>query len=254
MSVFTCFGELPTELRLKVWSYAAHSHPPRVITLYPDPRLQKEHPAPAILHACSESREVGLGVFELSLGNGKNYSSLKRLYVPPGAKDIYVNFDRDIIYLPFLKLEKSIFLASHTLNIYWQGDKAPNVGITKARVFATRIYDSGYVRMEKEVWQCLAEFTNLRELYIINGEHQGNIEEISTTGLMDGPPQDPKDYVDMLRNFVEPSTAAVRNAGALIRLMLSWKEGKNGEPWPTKEWKIVGDLGLPALFSKIMAR
>lgn len=253
MSTFTCFGDLPTELRLKVWLFAVRSIPPRVITVYPDPRLQQEHPAPALLHACRESREVGLGFYELSLGNGSQYSDLKRLYIPPGAKDIYVNFDRDIIYLPFLKLERSIFLATHTLNIFWRGDRAPNVGILKAQIFVTRIYHNGVNHVERDIWKCLSEFTDLRELYIVNGEHQGN-KAIEGTGLMDGPATDPREYLEVLNAFVEPASPASRHAGALRWLLNSWEDGNDGEPWPTREWKLIGDLGLPGLFKKIQAR
>jgi hypothetical protein len=60
---FTIFLLLPTELRLKIWQYAALQ--PQEIKLFilsPEwmsPRMKQQTRAPAIMHTCHESREEG---------------------------------------------------------------------------------------------------------------------------------------------------------------------------------------------------
>jgi 2EXR family len=77
VSAFTVFSQLPTEIRLKIWSsYLCLTLPsPISITISAgrqiqkwvadDSILRKGHPIPVILHICRESREVGLAKYVL---------------------------------------------------------------------------------------------------------------------------------------------------------------------------------------------
>jgi hypothetical protein len=70
---FLLFSNLPTELRLKIWTYFLHLTLPSPISIFistgnshkqkwvaDDSIIRKGHLIPAILHVCRESREVGL--------------------------------------------------------------------------------------------------------------------------------------------------------------------------------------------------
>jgi hypothetical protein len=72
---FPLFPTLPTELRLKIWSFFLSITLPTPITISipvngqvhrwvaDDSILRKGCPIPAILHVCQEAREVGLGKY-----------------------------------------------------------------------------------------------------------------------------------------------------------------------------------------------
>jgi hypothetical protein len=84
---FTKFPELPTEMRLKIWAYAAKTQ--RLLELQyciVDRKFFTFQKLPAILHTSQESRGVGLSYYHLSFGTDKH---------PP---DTYFNSDNDIIY------------------------------------------------------------------------------------------------------------------------------------------------------------
>jgi hypothetical protein len=92
---FSLFGELPTEIRLKIWKIAARE--PRLVNI----QCQKEaymagtikrfiaksftttNPVPPLLHACHESRAETISEYQLSFATSHTPAS------------IYINFDRD---------------------------------------------------------------------------------------------------------------------------------------------------------------
>jgi hypothetical protein len=87
LSDFAKFPELPTELRLKIWSYTAMA--PRLLELQyciVDRKFFSFQRLPAILHTSRESRSVGLCFYHLSFGTDKH---------PPCT---YFNATNDIIY------------------------------------------------------------------------------------------------------------------------------------------------------------
>lgn len=87
LSKFTKFPELPTELRLKIWGYAAMTQ--RLLELQyciVDRKFFSFQRLPAILHTSQESRSVGLCYYHLSFGTDKH---------PPGT---YFNSNDDIVY------------------------------------------------------------------------------------------------------------------------------------------------------------
>ena len=101
---FTLFPKLPPELRRKIWKEACFE--PRIvevdISIYPtiltalsvDCDYETQTPTPAILHVCSESRQIGL----------KHYDRIFRRASFFNAKDlkehiIYVNFEQDTVHL-----------------------------------------------------------------------------------------------------------------------------------------------------------
>jgi 2EXR family len=87
ISGFTKFPELPTELRLKIWSYAATAQ--RLLELQyciVDRKFFSFQKLPAILHTSQESRAVGLCYYHLSFGTDKH---------PP---DTYFNAVNDILF------------------------------------------------------------------------------------------------------------------------------------------------------------
>jgi hypothetical protein len=102
-SVFTKFPELPAEIQLKIWNYAARV--PRALELQyciVDRKfLTFQHP-PAILHASSDSRTIGLGIYHLSFGTDKH---------PPTT---YFNPFYDTIYFGFRQYDDEIaFMVEH---------------------------------------------------------------------------------------------------------------------------------------------
>ena len=96
-----CFGHLPRELRLLIWKYARPD--PRVIRLAWSKRSPKapkrcsypkywranysEAPIPAMLHACSESRQVALGWYRLAFRRGQ------------AKPRVYFDFSADILHV-----------------------------------------------------------------------------------------------------------------------------------------------------------
>jgi hypothetical protein len=103
-SGFTKFPELPTELQLKIWNYAARV--PRALELQyciVDRKfLTFQHP-PAILHTCKVSREFALGpVYHLSFGTDRH---------PPTT---YFNPFYDTIYFGSRQYDDEIaFIVNH---------------------------------------------------------------------------------------------------------------------------------------------
>ncbi|CZR56652.1 uncharacterized protein PAC_06541 [Phialocephala subalpina] len=106
---FTCFPQLPTELRLKIWEYALEPHGrERVhcidisdsnknnwgkIMTGPDPDSKltfvSNQPIHGAVYACHESRNLYLSL------TGAEFSPALRTYI---------NFDTDIIYVPNLEI------------------------------------------------------------------------------------------------------------------------------------------------------
>jgi hypothetical protein len=102
-SVFTKFPELPTELQLKIWNYAARV--PRALELQyciVDRKfLTFQHP-PAILHTCKVSREISQGLYHLSFGTDRH---------PPTT---YFNPFYDTIYFGSRQYDDEIaFIVKH---------------------------------------------------------------------------------------------------------------------------------------------
>ena len=104
---FECFGDLPKELRLKIWKTA--SFIPRNVDVWNKDiflsrsngeeahliphRMHSRHPPPAILHVCCESREEALGHYVLEFGAIKDVgdfviTSRPRIYINPEADTV----------------------------------------------------------------------------------------------------------------------------------------------------------------------
>ena len=109
LDTFKCFGQLPSELRLKIWSYVC-SHPRNVDIFtehlgrtrvgsdtYFNTYMYYSHfcPHPAILHVCRESREEGLKYYQLEFGTSHHFP-LITVSTPPR---VYVNFACDRLCL-----------------------------------------------------------------------------------------------------------------------------------------------------------
>jgi hypothetical protein len=108
LETFTCFGELPSELRVKIWNHVCF-HPRNVDisseTLgtvricegtYVDVHKFFSHALhPAVLHVSRESREEGMKHYQLEFGSSYT-SSIINVSTPPR---IYVNFACDRLCL-----------------------------------------------------------------------------------------------------------------------------------------------------------
>ncbi|KAI9744169.1 MAG: hypothetical protein M1818_002321 [Claussenomyces sp. TS43310] len=126
---FTCFEDLPPELRLKVWAYALPD--PCVITLHylsaaraaaaapPPPRTPPDEPpsalitavtasrpVPALLHVCSEARELALQFYCRAFSTNP-----LRPHTPGGLARVWIDFQVDAIHLeseaPYIFLQYS---------------------------------------------------------------------------------------------------------------------------------------------------
>jgi hypothetical protein len=107
---FTYFSKLPREIQLSIWEYSLP--PPRMIHIFAQPwwfpmttqsaRNLHKHvwldrsPVPAILHACVDSREVGLKHYELILDTTTKIE-LSLTPLSRGKKPAYVDLARDIL-------------------------------------------------------------------------------------------------------------------------------------------------------------
>jgi hypothetical protein len=89
---FSCFPNLPVELRLKIWSFAA-IEPPRIVTgLYfrqGDQAFKSVTPNPTVMRVCQESREAGSKIFSLLLEAESKSIPSARLYVNPDLDTVY---------------------------------------------------------------------------------------------------------------------------------------------------------------------
>jgi hypothetical protein len=89
---FSCFRNLPVELRLKIWSFAA-IEPPRIVTgLYfrqGDQAFKSVTPNPTVMRVCRESREAGSKIFSLLLEAESKSIPSARLYVNPDSDTVY---------------------------------------------------------------------------------------------------------------------------------------------------------------------
>jgi hypothetical protein len=97
LSEFTIFPGLPTELRLKIWGFAARTQ--RLLKLQyciVDRKFFTFQNLPAILQTSRESRSVGLCYYHLSFGTDKN---------PPGT---YFNTDNDVVCFGFEQYDDEI--------------------------------------------------------------------------------------------------------------------------------------------------
>ena len=104
-ATFTCFGDLPLELRLKVWEYLVQ---PRIVIAacfdeqrVPEKRAQLARrashlPAPVLLHICREARQLALKHYELAF-SWRVPSMLAR----PRASEarVWFNFEQDTLFL-----------------------------------------------------------------------------------------------------------------------------------------------------------
>lgn len=283
MTTSACFNSLPPELRHQIWSYAIQSLPPRIITLYTDARLQKENPPPGILHTCRESREIALRSYELSLGNGPRYGTYECGLGPPGAKDIYVNFAQDLIYLPQLRVagssEPSAIPSENRPDHYngtdyfYSGDFCPNVGILRTQRFATEIAFRGTMR----IWICnfLCEFPNLKELYIVYADHlkdedvEGHLRSVfaragqfgihmreemiqdyrihKPADQLEGPVLNLLGWLSVLRSTGKRTSARLQ----LRMRKLGSEISEDGQYVPMWRWKIVGKPEISTLFQEI---
>ena len=117
INIFTLFPHLPIELRLKIWSLAILSLPPRIINLqrlYIFEGCSAVAP-PSLLHATRESRSVALSIYQrwkrspwivsktVKSPNTARYPSLHDvpyIYISP-SKDIFTFTWCDLSYKPF---------------------------------------------------------------------------------------------------------------------------------------------------------
>ncbi|KAE9364824.1 hypothetical protein N431DRAFT_389159 [Stipitochalara longipes BDJ] len=119
---FKCFGRLPTELRLHIWKLARPE--PRIVRLqwpkkmesvsdshernwFSDPRIVRpcysKAPIPAMLHTCTESRQVALGWYKLSfrpmLGTPRVFFDFRADYLHVGCESCKARFCDNCEYL-----------------------------------------------------------------------------------------------------------------------------------------------------------
>ncbi|PQE31388.1 hypothetical protein CJF32_00001970 [Rutstroemia sp. NJR-2017a WRK4] len=87
-ATFPRFCDLPGEVRTMIWNYALPGS--RVVDIIydkdQDRYLSFNSPPPALLHACSESRQIASGVYNLCFATESH------------AANIYLRYDRDILY------------------------------------------------------------------------------------------------------------------------------------------------------------
>jgi len=89
---FSCFPNLPVELRLKIWSFAAIKTPRIVTGLHfrqGDQAFKSATPNPTVMRVCRESREAGSKVFSLLLEAKPKSIPSARLYVNPDSDTVY---------------------------------------------------------------------------------------------------------------------------------------------------------------------
>jgi hypothetical protein len=103
---FTVFRNLPTEVRLIIWGYACRTE--RIIPLLPGkghlfPIVHPSLEVPPVLHACSESRTIGLKHYDLSF-----------------HRHIYINHDHDQlmlhIFFPHQIIDFALYFGSESEN------------------------------------------------------------------------------------------------------------------------------------------
>ncbi|KUI67923.1 hypothetical protein VM1G_03353 [Cytospora mali] len=104
-ATFTCFGDLPLELRLKIWE---HLLQPRIVIAacfdeecVPEKRAQlarraKCPPAPVLLHICHETRQLALKHYELAFS-----WRVPKMLARPRASEakVWFNFRLDTLFL-----------------------------------------------------------------------------------------------------------------------------------------------------------
>ncbi|TVY80451.1 hypothetical protein LSUE1_G007807 [Lachnellula suecica] len=98
---FHLFPNLPSEIRLKVWSFIVGT--PRVVKIHCKKRIERnrrfadafvsEEPPPIALHICQESRHEALSIYETFFTTARS------------PRYTYVAFDRDTIKFPDGTLE-----------------------------------------------------------------------------------------------------------------------------------------------------
>lgn len=98
LTTFELFPRLPTEIRLKVWQFATNGCDARIVQVKIKNLVTKysEHgrgvvfssatPIPGVLHACSESREVALCRYRLSMSS---FASGPRIFLDYSSDTIY---------------------------------------------------------------------------------------------------------------------------------------------------------------------
>ncbi|KAH6684700.1 hypothetical protein B0J14DRAFT_449426, partial [Halenospora varia] len=105
-SAFTCFGCLPLELRLEIWSMALSSVPRRRIHIYyrkarkpGQRRFASEIKNPTLLAVNRESRAEALGVFHLLLDSNE-----------AGDQAIYFHPDHDTVVFGLIPFESGKYM------------------------------------------------------------------------------------------------------------------------------------------------
>jgi hypothetical protein len=99
---FPFFEILPTEIRLGIWSIAAHNQRTLEVYIQHAIYLHCRNPIPALLHACRESRQEGLKYYS-ALYNPPQFVSAMAQSSPGWVtkttpERIYISFERDILY------------------------------------------------------------------------------------------------------------------------------------------------------------
>jgi hypothetical protein len=148
---FTSFPQLPTELRLKTWSYVYTLTPPTAISFhlhksdldylrlkrkachnYPHISASRMKQVPPILHVCRESREIGLQHYSLgfeidrvlSMGrqetDGETYTTCSHeLSLGETGREVYWDRDKDVV---FLSMESSVeWMEGEKVAYVWGG-------------------------------------------------------------------------------------------------------------------------------------
>jgi hypothetical protein len=124
-TIFTLFPSLPEELQLKIWELSLE---PRAISISSAAFSNMQHlihgtyKIPAILHACTFSRELGLQHYQ-------------KLLVKPLLREIYVDRSRDT--LQFLSIDA---LCMFTGNVYDE-HQADNISGVRLQIHQIRWHD-----------------------------------------------------------------------------------------------------------------
>lgn len=134
LSTFTCFPSLPKELQLKIWRLAALL--PRDLTVFVHllgwemrdffPGIwYTSHQLPAVLHICSDSRQIGLEYFD-SHGFDTKYVTREGVKIDIRCR-IYVNWISDRIIFVNIPEEMGVLCYGSSLLFHGIRDVLENV-------------------------------------------------------------------------------------------------------------------------------
>lgn len=185
---FQPFSNFPKELRLKIWSMAAEEQRVIIVDLDGPGKSRTSSLPPAILHACIESREVGLKKYKLTFGARGH----------PGRT--YFNFDQDVLFRHRSKKPYQTMMPVSRL----PHPPHPFVRLDcngKERI--QYLYFDLCARIDPNVslqWYSLNAWPALKGLYLGNRQKKS---ELDLNGQIDFVPLPEKDYKSFSRAYFD---------------------------------------------------